>query len=105
VASATPYIWHKNGRVSEEAQPTSNQKTIVLQKEFYLSSGGIANHPVNRPEARLLSFTKEVQGKTNRNKSNLTPPVSPKINGERLLEFPNSHINPHCRVMRSAALV
>jgi hypothetical protein len=40
----------KNGRVSEEAQPTSNQKTIVLQKEFSLI-GADCHHPT--PAFRL----------------------------------------------------
>ena len=50
----------KNGRVSEEAQPTSNQKTIVLQKEFSLI-GADCHHPT--PAFRLDYISYLAQGR------------------------------------------
>ena len=104
----------KNGRVSEEAQPTSNQKTIVLQKEFSLI-GADCHHPT--PTFRLdyisyigsrpqIHFKKEERNinQSNPCDSSLFIIVETHKFASLLSNTRTLQRNPNCRVIRIVTL-
>ena len=108
-------VTKKNGRVSNEAQPTSNQKTIVLQKEFSLS-GRIAVTPlplfkrnyifILGPRA-AISFQKEGRNKnqSNLNDSPLFIIVEVHKSASLLSIARTIRRSPNCREIRITAFV
>ena len=111
----TPSHPKKNGRVSEEAQPTSNQKTIVLQKEFSLI-GADCHHPT--PAFRLdyisyigsrpqIHFKKEERNinQSNPYDSSLFIIVETHKFASLLSNTRTLQRNPNCRVIRNTKLV